>query len=112
MDVSIFTYLIFLMQGGLGIALALKNLKKEKYFVSWDDSKIQYQLPKDKVPVLINIEDIQTVEKTNHEFKIILKDNEIKNFSFNYFYFPIRQTIFDYFESLKCNTDKKNYSSY
>jgi hypothetical protein len=107
LGVSISTYLIFLMQGVLGIVLTLRNFKIEKYFVSWDDSKIQYQLPKDKEPVFIKIEDVQLVEKTNQEIRITLKDNEIKNFSFNYFYFPTRQTIFDYFESLKINIENK-----
>lgn len=107
LGVSISTYLIFLMQGVLGIVLSLRNFKIEKYFVSWDDSKIQYQLPKDKEPVFIKTEDVQSVEKTNQEFRITLKDNEIKNFSFNYFYFPTRQTIFDYFESLKINVENK-----
>ena len=111
LDVSISTYLIFLMQGGLGIALTLRNFKIEKYFVSWDDTKIQYQLPKDKEPVFIKIEDVQSVEKTNQEFRITLKDNETKSFSFNYFYFPTRQTIFDYFESLKYFIVKENNTS-
>jgi hypothetical protein len=107
LKLEIFSYILLLWQGILGIFLARNNLKNEKYFVSWDDTKIQYQLPKDKEPVLIKIQDVQSVEKTNQEFRITLKDNETKNFSFNYFYFPTRQTIFDYFESLKINIDNK-----
>jgi hypothetical protein len=107
LKLEIFSYILLLWQGILGIFLARNNLKNEKYFVSWDDNKIQYQLPKDKEPVLIKIQDVQSVEKTNQEFRITLKDNETKSFSFNYFYFPTRQTIFDYFESLKINIDNK-----
>jgi len=100
------TYILFLMQGVPGIFLARNNLKNEKYFVSWDNYEIQFQLPKDKEPVIIRIEDIQSVEKTNREFRITLNNKEIKNFSFNYFYFPTRQTIFDYFESLEIRLEK------
>jgi len=103
--VSITSYIMFLMQSVLGIFLTWKNFKNEKYFVSWDDSEIKYQLPKDKEPVLIRIEDIQAVEKTDRDFKIKLKNNEIRSFSFNYFYFPTRQTIFDFFESLKSRAE-------
>jgi hypothetical protein len=108
LGVSIPGYLIFLMQSVLGIYLTWRNFKNEKYFVSWDDNEIRYQLPKDKEAVLIKIEDIQSVEKTNREFRITLTNNDIKNFTFNYFYFPTRQTILDYFESVKARVEEMN----
>jgi len=112
LDLSISSYLVFLMQSVLGIFLTWKNFKNEKYFVSWDDNEIQYQLPKDKEPVLIRIEDIQAVEKTDRDFMLTLKNNETKNFSFNYFYFPTRQTIFDFFESVKIRVEKGKLTIY
>jgi hypothetical protein len=101
LKLEINSYVFLLMQGVLGFFLARNNLKNEKYFVSWNDNEIQYLLPKNKEPEIIRIADIQSVEKTNCEFRITLKNNEIKNFSFNYFYFPTRQAIFDYFETIK-----------
>lgn len=101
LKLEIFSYILLFWQGILGIFLARNNLKNLKYFVSWDDNEIQYLLPKNKEIQIIKIQDIQSVEKTNQEFRITLKDNEIKNFSFIYFYFPTRQTILDYFETLQ-----------
>lgn len=101
LKLEIFSYILLLWQGILGIFLARNNLKNLKYFVSWDDNEIQYLLPKNKEIQIIKIQDIQSVEKTNQEFRIVLKNNEIKNFSFIYFYFPTRQTILDYFETLQ-----------
>lgn len=108
LGVTIASYVLFLMQGFLGIVIALKNFKSIKYFVSWDDNEIQYQLPNNKEPEIIRIEDIQSVEKTNRDFRNTLKNNEIKNFSFNYFYFPTRQTIFEYFELVKSQAENGN----
>lgn len=105
LGISISSYLIFLMQGVLGVVLVLRNFKNDKYFVSWDDNELSYQLPKDKEPVIIKITDIQSVEKTNQNYKITLNNNVIKNFCFNYFYFPTRQTIFDFFESIKSRVE-------
>lgn len=101
LKLEIFSYILLLWQGILGIFLARNNLKNLKYFVSWDDNEIQYLLPKNKEIQIIKIQDIQSFEKTNQEFRIVLKNNEIKNFSFIYFYFPTRQTILDYFETLQ-----------
>lgn len=101
LQLEIFSYILLLWQGILGIFIARNNLKNLKYFVSWDDNEIQYLLPKNKEIQIIKIQDIQSVEKTNQEFRIELKNNEIKNFSFIYFYFPTRQTILDYFETLQ-----------
>lgn len=101
LKLEIFSYILLLWQGILGIFLARNNLKNLKYFVSWDDNEIQYLLPKNKEIQIIKIQDIQSVEKTNQEFRIVLKNNEIKNFSFIYFYFPTRQTILDFFETLQ-----------
>jgi len=110
LKLEISSYFFLLLQGVVGIVISVKNFNSEKYFFSWDDYEIQYQLPKDKEPVLIRVEDIQSVEKTNRDFRITLKNNEIKNFSFNYFYFPTRQTIFDFFESLKNKAEIINMS--
>lgn len=101
LQLEIFSYILLLWQGILGIFLARNNLKNLKYFVSWDDNEIQYLLLKNKEIQIIKIQDIQSVEKPNQEFRIVLKNNEIKNFSFIYFYYPTRQTILNYFETLQ-----------
>src|SRR5690606_30836860 len=78
LKLEIFSYILLFWQGILGIFLARNNLKNLKYFVSWDDNEIQYLLPKNKEIQIIKIQNIQSVEKTNQEFRITLKDNEIK----------------------------------
>jgi hypothetical protein len=101
LGISISSYVIFLMQSIPGIVLVLKNLKNDKYFFSWDENEIQYHLPNNKEPVFIKIGDIKSVEKVNQVIKITLTNSEIKNFNFTYFYFPNRQKILDFFESLQ-----------
>ena len=101
LQLEIFSYILLLWQGILGIFLARNNLKNLKYFVSWDDNEIQYLLLKNKEIQIIKIQGIQSVEKPNQEFRIVLKNNEIKNFNFIYFYYPTRQTILNYFETLQ-----------
>jgi hypothetical protein len=105
LKLKINSYVLFLLQGLLGIVLVRNTIKNEKYFVSLKDDEIQYLLPKNKELETIRIQDIQSIEKTNRDFRIMLKNNEIKNFSFYYFYFPTRQTIIDYFESLKARVE-------
>ena len=101
-------YTMFVFQGGLGIYIARNNFKAADYFVSWDDKEIRYNLPCNKELETIKIDDIKSIDKEPQDIQIKLKNNESKHFKFTYFYFPKRQNILDYFESLKAQVDRKN----
>jgi len=103
-------YILVLIQSISWPVFTIIVSKKEKYFVSWDDNEIQYLIPKNKEIETIKINDIHSIEKTNLEFKISLKNNEIKNFSFYYFFFPKRKEILDFFESLKSQVENGSSS--
>ena len=107
LKLEIFSYILLLWQGILGIFLARNNLKNVKYFVSWDENELHYHLPNNSEPVNIRLTEIRKIEREPQKIRIELKPGEVKYFRFNNFYFPTRQTIFDYFESLKQNVENK-----
>ena len=75
-------------------------MRKSKYFVSWDDSEINYLLPKSEKTESIRIENINSLKINKSGIVIELKDNEIRHFTLNYFFFPERQMIIDFFEEI------------
>jgi hypothetical protein len=99
LQTSLFVMLIF--QGAIGVYIARKNIGNNKYFVSWDENELSYHLPNNNEPENIRLTDIRKIEREPQKIRIELKNNEVKYFSFNYFYFPTRTTIFDFFETLK-----------
>jgi hypothetical protein len=105
-------YIMFAFQGVIGIFIARNNIKAVKYFVSWDDNEISYQLPDNETLETIKIEDIKSIEKAPQEIKIKLNNNEIKHFKFVYFYFPKRTTILNYFELLKTQAENRTKLAY
>jgi hypothetical protein len=88
-------------QGAIGVFIARNNLENIKYFVSWDENELNYHLPNNKEPENIRLTDIRKIEREPQKIRIELKTDEVKYFGFNYFYFPTRTTIFDFFETLK-----------
>ncbi len=77
------------------------SMKKAKYFVAWNDIEISYLLPKSGETEVIVIESIKTVDIHRGEIIIGLNNGETKHFNLNYFFFPERKTIVDFFEGLK-----------
>ncbi len=100
-------YITLAFQGALGVYIARNNIDNNKYFVSWDENELNYHLPNNSEPVNIRLTEIRKIERESQKIRIELNPGEVKYFSFNYFYFPTRQTIFDYFESLKQNVENK-----
>jgi hypothetical protein len=103
LQTSLFVMLIF--QGAIGVYIARKNIGNNKYFVSWDENELNYHLPNNKEPENIRLSEIRKIERETQKIRIELKTGEIKYFGFNYFYFPTRTTILDFFEGVKTEVE-------
>lgn len=111
----VFNYRIFKLQtsffvllafnGAFGMFISLKNFDSLKYFVSWDENKIQYHLPNNKEQEIIQLSEIRKINREPQKIRIELKTGEVKHFSFNYFYFPVRKTILDFFDEWKVRVE-------
>jgi hypothetical protein len=99
LQTSLFVMLAF--QGAIGVFIARNNLENIKYFVSWNDNELNYHLPNNKEPENIRLTDIRKIERKTQKIRIELKNKEVKYFSFNYFYFPTRTTILEFFETMR-----------
>ncbi len=100
-------FVVMAMQGAIGVYIARNNMENIKYFVSWDDKELSYHLPNNSEPLNISFPDILKIEREPQKIRIELKNNEVKYFSFNYFYFPTRTTILDFFEGLKTRQENE-----
>ncbi len=100
-------FVVMAMQGAFGVYIARNNMENIKYFVSWDDRELSYHLPNNSEPVNISFPDIRKIKRQPQKIRIELKNNEVKYFSFNYFYFPTRTTILDFFKGLKTRQENE-----
>lgn len=100
-------YFALTFQGAIGVYIARNNLDNNKYFVSWDENGLNYHLPNNNEPVNIRLTEIRKIEREPQRISIELKTGEMKYFGFNYFYFPTRTTILDFFEGLKMRVAEK-----
>ncbi len=94
-------FVMLALQGAIGVFIARKNFDNIKYFVSWDENELNYHLPNNKEPENIRLSEIRKIEREPQKIRIELKNDEVKYFSFSYFYFPTRTTILDFFGGLK-----------
>jgi hypothetical protein len=96
-------FLIF--QGVITVFIMWNALKSKRYFISWDEHIIHYLLPKSKLPVLIKIFEIQSVEIDNTMVTVLLKNQEQKLINLNLFYLPKRRQVISYFQNLRENLE-------
>lgn len=94
-------FLIF--QGIITVFITWNALKSKRYFISWDEDSIRYLLPKDKQSEWIKVNDIQYVSIGKKEVVLSLANNEQKRINLNFFYYPKRSRVLEYFQSLKGN---------
>lgn len=94
-------FLIF--QGIITVFITWNALKSKRYFISWDEDSIRYLLPKDKQSEWIRVYDIQYVSIDKKEVVLSLVNNEQKRINLNFFYYPKRSRVLEYFQSLKGN---------
>jgi|GEM_PF-1238899 hypothetical protein len=95
------SYFVLIFNGAISFWLVWSSMKRAKYFVAWNDREISYLLPKAEKTVFIPIENIKSIDINISEIIIGLKNNETRHFNLNYFFFPERKTITDFFEKLK-----------
>ena len=95
------SYFVLIFNGTISFWIVWDSMRKAKYFVAWNSREISYLLPKsDKTEVII-IENIKSVVINRSEIIIGLNNGETRHFNLNYFFFPERKTIIDFFEGLK-----------
>jgi hypothetical protein len=100
-------FVILAFQGAFGVYIARKNMDNIKYFVTWDENELNYHLPNNSEPVNISLAEIRKIERESQKIRIELKTGEVEYFGFNYFYFPTRTTILDFFEGVKLRIEDK-----
>lgn len=91
------SYFVLLFNGVIWILMIRDSLKKAKYFVSWSDSEINFLLPKSDKVESIRIDSIKSLKINRSNIEIGLKNNESRHFNLNYFFYPERQVIIDFF---------------
>lgn len=94
-------YFVLLFNGLISYWIVWDSMKKEKYFIAWNRTEINYLLPKTDTTETIVIESIKTVDLNPGEVTIGLKNGETKRINLNYFFFPERKTIIDFFEGMR-----------
>jgi hypothetical protein len=94
------SYFVFLFNGVIWILMIRDSMKKEKYFVSWNDREINFLLPKSDKEESVRIENIKSLKISRSNIEIGLKNNESRHFNLNYFFYPERQVIIDFFEDI------------
>jgi hypothetical protein len=100
------SYFVLLFNGVIWIFMIRDSMKKEKYFVSWSDSEINFLLPKSDKEVSVRIDNIKSLKISRSNIEIGLINNESRHFNLNYFFFPERQVIIDFFEDINRNLIK------
>lgn len=95
------SYFVLLFNGLISFWMVRDRIKKAKYFVAWNNREISYLLPKSDITEVIIIDNIKSVDINRSEIIITLNNGETKHFNFNYFFFPERKTIIDFFDGLK-----------
>ena len=94
------SYFVLLFNGVIWIFMIRDSMKKEKYFVSWNDREIKFLLPKSDKEESIITADIKSLKISRSNIEIGLKNNESRHFNLNYFFYPERQVIIDFFEEI------------
>jgi hypothetical protein len=102
------SYFILISNGATSFWIVWDSMKKSKYFVTWNESEINYLLPKSDHTESIKIENIQSISINRSEINIELNNNHKKHFNLNHFFFPERKQIVGFFEGLKIDLQTTN----
>lgn len=95
------SYFVFIFNGMISFFIVWDSMKKAKYFVAWNEYEVWFLLPKSAQTESIKIENIKSVEMKQSEIIIELHNHEKKYFNLNYFFYPERKMIIDFFEGIK-----------
>lgn len=95
------SYFVLIFNGIISFWIVWDSIKKAKYFVTWNDYELSYLLPKSDKSELIKFKSIKSVARNRSEIIIKLDNSETKHFNLNYFFYPERKIIIDFFEEIK-----------
>lgn len=95
------SYFVLIFNGIISFLIVWDSIKKAKYFVTWNDDELSYLLPKSDKTELIKFKSIKSVARNRSEIIINLDNSETKHFNLNYFFYPERKKIIDFFEEIK-----------
>jgi hypothetical protein len=96
-------YFILIFNGIISFLIVLDSIRKAKYFVSWNDNELSYLLPKSEKTELIRFESIRSFTRNRSGIIIELDNGETKHFNLNYFFYPERMAIINFFGEIKKN---------
>ncbi len=99
--------LSFTLQGSIFIFIGYWNLRSEKYFIEWDNKKINYLLPKSKGVESITIAKIKCVTTNLFEIDIKLENSE-KTINLDNVQFREIRKIKEKFEGIKMAINRNN----
>lgn len=100
--------MFLILQSASSIFIVYQGFRNTKYFVAWNENKINFFLPNCKQMETIPLNEIESVKFENHLIKIRLKNSDEKAFNLNYLYFPQRSQVKEYFQAIKNQTENKS----
>ncbi len=69
-------HIIYLSQGMVFIFIGYSILKREKYYIEWNDEELRYLLPNNNFTVTIKLSEIKEVEIQLFEIKISVHESD------------------------------------
>ncbi len=98
-------FLTLFFQGAVGVGFIWKAKNSKKYFAEWNHEALSYWLPKSNETVHINFKDIASLDIGMRKVDIRLHDQSVQSFNLNFFYYPQRQNIKDFFTGLQARLE-------
>lgn len=96
--------LSFALQGSIFIFIGYWNLRSEKYFIEWDNEKLNYFLPKNKSVESITIAEIKHISINLFEINLKFENTE-KTINLDNLQFREIRKIKEKFEEIKMATN-------
>lgn len=96
---------IFILQGSLFIIMGYLNLRSDKYYIEWDENKLNYFLPKSNSIETVTISEIKDVSINLFEIHLKLEDTE-KIIHLDNLQFKEIRRIKEKFEQIKSSTEE------
>ena len=105
---SMIFYIFIIFISSVQVYMNFKNFKYKQYFISWDENEIRFFVPKSKETEIIKIQNIQSITIDSWRIIIKMKDQREKRFNSNLFFIPKRNTVVEYFKTLKNRIENKD----
>jgi len=105
----LFVSIFLILQSASSIFIVIQGFRNTKYFVAWNESEINYLLPKSKQMETIALNEIKSIQFENQLIVITLKNQDELAFNLNYLYLPQRNRVREYFQAIKEQTESKTH---